>query len=184
MTVNCRRILDARLVCYPRWLVSITETDSTLVLAFRSGFECGQSGAVLLASGRVTVVTSVTTLWEGVLDLWSDTCVFSRVYGVSPRGCCGFVVTAVTGHDAHDGPLRAYSKLDFSHLSQTGGVAHRPSARREAVSSRLHTQLCDVGDQARRAAPRKGPLREFWPDLPGRLAASFCHCVPFCYSCA
>jgi hypothetical protein len=21
---------------------------------------------------------------------------FSRVYGVSPRGCCGFVVTAVT----------------------------------------------------------------------------------------
>jgi hypothetical protein len=25
-----------------------------------------------------------------------DTRVFSRVYGVSPRGCCGFVVTAVT----------------------------------------------------------------------------------------
>jgi hypothetical protein len=75
---------------------SIKETDSFLVLAFGSGFECGQSGAVLLASGRVTVVTSVTTLWKGVLDLWSDTRVFSRVYGVSPRGCCGFVVTAVT----------------------------------------------------------------------------------------
>src|SRR5829696_7735026 len=75
---------------------SIRETDVFLVLAFRSGFECRQSGAVLLASGRVTVVTSVTTLWKGVLDLWSDTCVFSRVYGVSPRGCCGFVVTAVT----------------------------------------------------------------------------------------
>jgi hypothetical protein len=75
---------------------SIRETDSFLVLAFRSGFECCQSGAVLLASGRGTVVTSVTTLWEGVLDLWSDTRVFCRVYGVSPRGCCGFVVTAVT----------------------------------------------------------------------------------------
>jgi hypothetical protein len=25
-----------------------------------------------------------------------DTRVFSRVYGLSPRGCCGFVVTAVT----------------------------------------------------------------------------------------
>ena len=49
----------------------IRETDSFLVLAFRSGFECGQSGVVLLASGRVTVVTSVTTLWKGVLDLWS-----------------------------------------------------------------------------------------------------------------
>jgi hypothetical protein len=42
------------------------------------------------------MVTTVTTLWAGVLDLWSDTRVFSRVYGVSPRGCCGFVVTAVT----------------------------------------------------------------------------------------
>ena len=49
----------------------IRETGSFLVLAFRSGFECGQSGPVLLASGRVTVVTTVTTLWEGVLDLWS-----------------------------------------------------------------------------------------------------------------
>ena len=41
------------------------------------------------------MVTTITTLWEGVLDLWSDTRDFSRVYGVSPRGCCGFVVTAV-----------------------------------------------------------------------------------------
>src|SRR5215208_6144010 len=81
----------------------IRETDSFLVLACCSGFECGQSGAVLLASGRVTTVTSVTTLWKGVLDLWSDTRVFSRVYGVSPRGCCGFVVTAVT-NAVHAGP--------------------------------------------------------------------------------
>ena len=29
--------------------------------------------------------------------------VFSRVYGVSPRGCCGFVVTAVT-NAVHAGP--------------------------------------------------------------------------------
>src|SRR5919112_5665005 len=49
----------------------IRETGSLLVVAFRPGFECGQSGAVLLASGRVTVVTTVTTLWEGDLDLWS-----------------------------------------------------------------------------------------------------------------
>jgi hypothetical protein len=82
---------------------SIRQTGSFLVLVLRSGFEWGHSGAVLLASGRVTVVTSVTTLWEGVLDLWSDTCVFSRVYGVSPRGCCGFVVTAVT-NAVHAGP--------------------------------------------------------------------------------
>ena len=74
---------------------SIRETDLFLVLAFRSGLECGQSGAVLLASGRVTVVTSVTTLWKGVLDLLSDTRVFTRVFGLSQRGGCEFVVTAV-----------------------------------------------------------------------------------------
>jgi hypothetical protein len=32
-----------------------------------------------------------------------DTRVFSRVYGVSPRGCCGLVVTAVT-NAVHAGP--------------------------------------------------------------------------------
>jgi hypothetical protein len=46
----------------------IRETDSFLVLASRSGFECGQSGVVLLTSA---MVTTFTTLWEGVLDLWS-----------------------------------------------------------------------------------------------------------------
>src|SRR5215212_5324663 len=89
---------------------SIKETDSFLVLACCSGFECGQSGAVLLASGRVTVVTSVTTLWEGVLDLWSDTRVFSRVYGVSPKGVLRICGDSGDGDDAHDGHLRAYSK--------------------------------------------------------------------------
>ncbi len=71
----------------------IKQTGSLLVLASRSGFECGQSGVVLLTSA---MVTTVTTLWEGVLDLWSGHAVFSRVYGVSLRGCCGFVVTPVT----------------------------------------------------------------------------------------
>ena len=78
----------------------------------------------------------------------------------------------------------SFMALDFSHLSQTGWVAHRPSAQRKAISSRLNTPLSDIGDEARSAALRKGLLREFWPDLPGRLAVSFCHCVPFCYSCA
>ena len=44
------------------------EQGSLLVLVPRSGFKCGQSGAVLLTSA---MVTTVTTLWEGVLDLWS-----------------------------------------------------------------------------------------------------------------
>ena len=51
--------------------------------------------------------------------------------------------------------------LDFSHLSQTGWIAHRPSAQREAISRWLHTPLSDVGDEARRAALRKGLLRGF-----------------------
>src|SRR5215213_475304 len=84
----------------------IRQTGSLLVLASRSGFECGQSGAVLLASGRVTVVTTVTTLWEGVLDLWSDTRVFSRVYGVSPKGVLRICGDSGDGDDAHDGHLQ------------------------------------------------------------------------------
>ena len=44
------------------------EQRSLLVLVSRSGFECGHSGAVLLTSA---MVTTVTTLWKGVLDLWS-----------------------------------------------------------------------------------------------------------------
>lgn len=44
----------------------------------------------------VTVVTSVTTLWEGVWICGRDTRDFSRVYGVSPRGCCDILVTEVT----------------------------------------------------------------------------------------
>jgi hypothetical protein len=44
------------------------EQSSLLVLVCCSGFECGQSGAVLLT---YAMVTTVTTLWEGVLDLWS-----------------------------------------------------------------------------------------------------------------
>jgi hypothetical protein len=46
----------------------IRQTDSLLDLASRTGFECGHSGVVLLTSA---MVTTVTTLWEGVVDLWS-----------------------------------------------------------------------------------------------------------------
>jgi hypothetical protein len=74
-----------------------------------------------------------------------------------------------------------FMALDFSHLSQTGRVAHRPSARSEAVSSRLHTPLCDVGHQARSKALRKGPLREFSGPISQASVSSlsFWHCVPF-----
>src|SRR3712207_6676947 len=54
----------------------------------------------------------------------------------------------------------SFCGLDFSHLTQTGWVAHRPSAQREAISRWLHTPLSDVGDEARRAALRKGLLRD------------------------
>jgi hypothetical protein len=41
------------------------------------------------------MVTTVTTLWKGFWICGRDTRDFSCVYGVSPRECCGFVVTAV-----------------------------------------------------------------------------------------
>src|ERR671912_168630 len=69
------------------------QTGSLLVLACCSGFECGQSGAVLLTSA---MVTTVTTLWEGVLDLWSGRARLLPCLWCEPKGCCGFVVTAVT----------------------------------------------------------------------------------------
>jgi hypothetical protein len=46
------------------------------------------------------------------------------------------------------------SRLDFSHLSQTGWVAHRQSAQREDISSWLHTPLSDLGDKAPSSAPK------------------------------
>jgi hypothetical protein len=83
------------------------QTGSLLVLASRSGFECGQSGVVLLTSA---MVTTVTTLWEGVLDLWSGharllSCLWCELKGV--LRICG---DSGDGHDAHDGHLRAYSR--------------------------------------------------------------------------
>jgi hypothetical protein len=90
------------------------QTGSLLVLASRSGFECGQSGVVLLISG---MVTTVTTLWEGVLDLWSGharllPCLWCELKGV--LRICG---DSGDGHDAHDGPLRAYSEWGRSSTS-------------------------------------------------------------------
>src|SRR5215208_4647639 len=64
--------------------------------------------------------------------------------------------------DRRPGQQRLFQHaVDFSHLSQTGWIAHRPSAQREAISRWLHTPLSDVGDEARRAALRKGLLRGF-----------------------
>src|SRR5215216_4521901 len=88
----------------------IRETGSFLVLASHSGFECGQSGPVLLASGRVTVVTSVTTLWKGVLDLWSGHARLLPCLWFEPKGVLRICGDSGDGHDAHDGPLRAYSR--------------------------------------------------------------------------
>jgi hypothetical protein len=51
-------------------------------------------------------------------------------------------------------------KLDFSHLSQTGWIAHRPSSQREAISRWLHTPLSDLGEEAPSSAA-KGLLRVF-----------------------
>jgi hypothetical protein len=92
----------------------IRQIGSLLVLAFRSGFECGQSGVVLLASGRVTVVTTVTTLWEGVLDLWSGHARLLPCLWCEPKE-----VLRICGDsgDAHDAHLRAYSKQGHSSTS-------------------------------------------------------------------
>jgi hypothetical protein len=55
--------------------------------------------------------------------------------------------------------IRQFLELDFSHLSQTGWSAHRPSTQRKAISSWLHTPLSDVGNQARSSAPKEAILR-------------------------
>ena len=51
------------------------------------------------------------------------------------------------------------STLDFSQLSQTGWVAHRLSAQREAISRWLHIPLSGGGDEARSNAPKGVTLR-------------------------
>ena len=52
-------------------------------------------------------------------------------------------------------------ELDFSHLSQSGWVAHRPSAQREAISRWLHTPLFAISATKPQAELRKGLLRGF-----------------------
>src|SRR5215211_6136793 len=59
------------------------------------------------------------------------------------------------------GSSRIESKLDFSHLSQSGWVAHRPSAQREAISRWLHTPLFAISATKPQAELRKGLLRGF-----------------------
>jgi hypothetical protein len=48
------------------------------------------------------------------------------------------------------------SELDFSHLSQSGWVAHRPSAQREDISSWLHTPLFRSRPQSSKQRSERG----------------------------
>jgi hypothetical protein len=78
------------------------EQGSLLVLASRSGFKCGQSGVVLLTSA---LVTTVTTLWKGVLDLWSGHARLLPCLWYEPKGVLRICGDSGDGHDAHDGPF-------------------------------------------------------------------------------
>src|SRR5918994_5348686 len=80
------------------------EQGSLLVLASRSGFECGQSDVAPLTSAMVT------TLWKGVLDLWSGHASLLPCLWWEPKGVLRTCGDSGDGHDAHDGPLRAYSR--------------------------------------------------------------------------
>src|SRR5215211_7720779 len=46
--------------------------------------------------------------------------------------------------------------VDFSHLSQTGWVAHRPYAQREDISSWLHTPLFRCRRQSSKQRSERG----------------------------
>jgi hypothetical protein len=77
----------------------------------------------------------------------------------------------------------SFKALDFSHLSQSEWVAHRPSAQRETISRWLHTPLCDVAEEAPSSAPKGATLR-LLARFPGSVALLLALCVPLCYSCA
>ena len=80
---------------------------------------------------------------------------------VLPRNVCD-AVTAPRQTKKEMQPLTpAQAKLDFSHLSQSGWVAHRPSAQREAISRWLHTPLFAISATKPQAELRKGLLRGF-----------------------
>jgi hypothetical protein len=63
-------------------------------------------------------------------------------------------------------------KLDFSHLSQTGWITHRPSAQRETISRWLHTPLFNLGDDATSSAP-KGATPRLLGRFPGSVSCPF-----------
>ena len=88
----------------------IREPDPFLVLAYRSGFERGQYGAVLVASGRVTVVTAVTTLWKGVLNPWSGRARLLPCLWPERKGVLRVCGDSGDGDDVHDADMRAYSR--------------------------------------------------------------------------
>ena len=64
----------------------------------------------------------------------------------------------------------SFSTLDVSHLSQTGWVAHRPSAQRKAISSWLHTPLSYGGHKASSSAP-KGATPRFLARFAGSVSS-------------
>jgi hypothetical protein len=63
-------------------------------------------------------------------------------------------------------------ELDFSHLSQSGWVAHCPSSQREVISSWLHTPLSDGGHKAPSSAP-KGATPRFLARFLGSVSCPF-----------
>src|SRR5919107_4480768 len=62
-------------------------------------------------------------------------------------------------------------ELDFSHLSQTGRVATaHPLEERPSQAGFTHTPLFPMSaTKCSQCGARKGPLRDSWPDFPGRL---------------
>src|SRR5215217_5387948 len=62
--------------------------------------------------------------------------------------------------------------LDFSHLSQSGWVAHRLSTQRETISRWLRNQLCDGGHKAPSSAP-KGATPRLLARFLGSVSSPF-----------
>ena len=66
----------------------------------------------------------------------------------------------------------SFMALDFSHLSQSGWLAHCPSSQREVISSWLHTLLSDGGHKAPNSAP-KGATPRFLARFLGSVSCPF-----------
>jgi hypothetical protein len=116
--------------------------------------------------GQVTLSVDGTGVGRGVVDMLDTE--FKRRSTTSkstPR--VDFRRVSVTGSQTtlkipnRTNGYWSVPKLDFSHLSQSGWVAHRPSAQREAISRWLHTPLFAISATKPQAELRKGLLRGF-----------------------